>query len=172
MSLFNRSWVSHFIHTLVIRPQNFVFAICIWNDLQRSIFYVSLSFFTSPWHTNISIWTFVCWKYTANQSPNKNKSTKVKVKSQGHWPGVIWKGIISWVCMLNMKSVSPTVQKLYLILKLTIDKQDKNNMPSIIRSGGITSVRGWCTEAMYHSIYLVLHSDTYTSHFHFRLGQE
>ena len=46
-----------------------------------------------------------------------------KGQSQGHKFidfGIIWKGILSWVCMPNMKSLSPTLQQM---LKLTIDKR-------------------------------------------------
>ena len=51
--------------------------------------------------------------------PGGNKVQKAissfKVKSQGHKVidlDVIWKGVISGVCMPNMKSLSLTVQKL------------------------------------------------------------
>ena len=39
-------------------------------------------------------------------------------KGQGHWPGAIWKGFISWVCEPNMKSLSFTVHKLWPRLKV------------------------------------------------------
>ena len=52
--------------------------------------------------------------------------------------GVIWKGVISGICIPNMKCLSLNVQKLKQRLELTTDRQtnrqDKNNMPPIIRS--------------------------------------
>ena len=53
--------------------------------------------------------------------------------------GVNWKGIISRVYMLKIKFLSLMTWKLYsegLSWQQT-DKQDKNNMPPIIRTGGI-----------------------------------
>ena len=94
---------------------------------------------------------------TLQYAPSGNKVEKAifsfKVKVKVIDLGVIWKDIISGVCMPNMKSLSLAVQKLYRRLKLTTDRQtnkqtnrqtnkqtgrqDKNNMPPIIRSGSI-----------------------------------
>ena len=57
--------------------------------------------------------------WNTDYAPGSNKVQKSfferKGQSQGHKVidlGVIWKGIISWVCMPNMKSLPLTVQKL------------------------------------------------------------
>ena len=59
--------------------------------------------------------------------PGSNKVQKAifsfKVKVNVIDLGVIWKGIISGVCMPNIKSLSLTVQKLKRRLKLTTDRQ-------------------------------------------------
>ena len=70
---------------------------------------------------------------------------KPQGQSQGHKVidlGVIWKGVISRVCMPNMKSLSLMVQKLKRRLKLTTDRQTnkqtgQKQYAQIIRSGGI-----------------------------------
>ena len=68
----------------------------------------------------------------------RNVDQRSPSRLQGHWPclSVIWKGFISWVCMLNMKSLSLTVQKLSLkyFFHRQTDRQDNNTK---FHSGGI-----------------------------------
>ena len=72
---------------------------------------------------NTCLWAFVkhYMPLVATKSKKAIFSTKFKVKVIDL--GIFWKDIISWVCMPNMKSLSPTLQKLQLKLELTTDKQ-------------------------------------------------
>ena len=66
---------------------------------------------------------------TLQEAPDGNKVEKAILASRSKSNhkaidfGVIWKGIISGVCMPNMKSLSLTVQMLWRRLKFTTDRQ-------------------------------------------------
>ena len=56
--------------------------------------------------------------------------------------GVIWKDVITWVCVTCMKSLSPIVQK--LTRDKQTDKQDKNNAPDLhVSMWGHQNKMGW-----------------------------
>ena len=82
---------------------------------------------------------------TTDRQTNKQTDRTKTICPRSFDPGafVNWKGVISWVCMPNMKSRSLTVQKLQPRLKLTTDRQTNNEQTGqkqyapTIRSGGI-----------------------------------
>ena len=65
--------------------------------------------------------------FVKHYAPDSNKVQKAIFYVNVIDPADIWKGIISWVCMPNMESLSLRVQKLQPRFKFTTDKQTGQN---------------------------------------------